>query len=152
MTDIDTETDFFTDSSAAALASALHARCFDDPWNEDAFVSALNIPGTILQVMCVAKEPAAFALYRQVLDESEILSLGTLPELRGKGLATRLLDNGIKFLRERKTQILLLEVGVQNIAAQQLYRAKGFREIGRRPNYYNHGAGGEDAIMMKLQL
>lgn len=148
----ETETDFFTNSAAAAIGAALHGRCFDPPWNEAAFASALDVPGTVLQVMCQSKEPAAFALYRQVLDEAEILTLGTLPEFRGKGIASRLLEEGILYLRGSNAQVLLLEVGAQNIAAQRLYLSKGFQEIGRRSGYYNHAEDMEDAIVMKLVL
>jgi len=39
-----------------------------------------------------------------------------------------------------------LEVRLSNAAAQGLYRSRGFREVGRRPEYYPDN--GEDAVIM----
>ncbi len=145
-------TDFFTDASVAPLAAAMHAHCFTAPWNESDFISALEIPGTLLEILSVSGKPAAFSLYRTVMDEAEILTLGTLPGYRGKRIATYLLNQGIAKLRESNVRFLYLEVGSQNLAAQRLYYTTGFKEIGRRRNYYNHYAGTEDAITMKKIL
>lgn len=144
--------DFFTDKSMAPLVAAMHARCFTAPWNDADFISALDIPGTLLQILSVAEEPAAFSLYRIALDEAEILTLGTLPEFRGKGIATHLLASGAEKLKKSGVRFLYLEVGSQNLAAQRLYTTHGFEEIGRRRNYYNHCGKPEDAIMMKIRL
>jgi len=136
----------------APLAAAMHARCFSEAWKEADFISALDIPGTLLQILSIAEEPAAFSLYRIVMDEAEILTLGTLPEFRGKGIAAHLLFSGSEKLKVSGVCCLYLEVGSRNLAAQRLYTKQGFKEIGRRRNYYNHGGKPEDAIMMKNRL
>jgi ribosomal-protein-alanine N-acetyltransferase len=143
---------FFSDASAAALAAALHAECFSAPWNEASFRSALNVPGTTLQILSLGETPVAFALYRQVLDECEILTLGTCPDYRGRGYAGQLLELGVAYLRELKAERLLLEVGAQNLSARRLYLSSGFKEIGQRPGYYLHGETREDAILMLKNL
>jgi ribosomal-protein-alanine N-acetyltransferase len=144
--------EYFTDSTAAPVAAAMHARCFSTPWSKSDFMSALGIPGTMLQILHISGEPAAFSLYRIIMDEVEILTLGTLPEFRGKGVAKQLLGAAIERLRETDARVILLEVGSQNLVAKRLYTAEGFEEIGRRKNYYNHGGKWEDAIMMKKIL
>src|SRR5690606_32606133 len=89
----------FTDPSVAGLAAVLHAECFAAPWDEAAFRSALTIPGTFLQILSRDGSPAAFALYRHMFDEAEILTLGTLPAARGQGLGRTLLDDSFARLK-----------------------------------------------------
>ena len=144
--------DFLDNASAAPLAAAMHARCFADPWDEAAFVSALDVPGTVIEILTLSDQPAAFALYRAVADEAEILTLGTLPEFRTRQMATQLLNDAFARLEGSGVRTLYLEVGSQNFAALRLYTANGFEEIGRRRNYYNHGGKREDAVMMKRSL
>ncbi|MEX0583187.1 MAG: GNAT family N-acetyltransferase [Sneathiella sp.] len=144
--------EFFDSVSAAPLAAALHSHCFSQAWSEADFVSALGIPGTTLEVLNLANEPAAFALYRQIIDEAEILTLGTLPACRGNGIAGHLLEKGFDYLRSKHATCLFLEVGARNTPALRLYWSKGFIETGRRSNYYKHCMGFEDALMMKRLL
>ena len=144
--------DFLNNASVAPLAAAMHIRCFADPWDEAAFVSALAVPGTIMQILSVSNQPAAFALYRVAADEAEILTLGTLPEFRSRKLATQLLNAAFAKFARSGIRSLYLEVGSQNFAALRLYSENGLEEIGRRRNYYNHSGRREDAIMMKKTL
>jgi len=144
--------DFFEDVSVAPLSAAMHAQCFDKAWIESDFLSALRIPGTAFEILSIAGNPAAFALYRHIMDEAEILTLGTLPKFRRKGVAAQLLDQGFSHLKANEVKYLNLEVGSQNIPAQRLYKEKGFTETGRRQKYYNHNGSFEDAIIMKVRL
>ena len=50
---------------------------------------------------------------------------------------------------KRCTEIFL-EVRVDNLRAQQLYRRRGFTEIGLRRGYYQ--PSGADALVMRLDL
>jgi ribosomal-protein-alanine N-acetyltransferase len=43
-----------------------------------------------------------------------------------------------------------LEVRRSNVAAIELYRSLGYRQVGVRPNYYQEE--GEDAIVMVLDV
>ncbi len=152
MQESDISAEFFKTVSATPLAAAIHGQCFKPGWSESDFISAFGVPGTVLEVLSLADQPVAIALYRQIIDEAEILTLGTLPAYREKGLAGQLLEKGFHYLRQNKATFLYLEVGAENIPAQRLYTSKGFIESGRRPNYYNHDAGYEDALMMKRSL
>lgn len=140
---------FFTDASAVPLVTAMHARCFMASWSEVEFTSALSIPGTLLQILSSDQEPVGLSLYRIVSDEAEILTLGTLPEFRGKGFAAQLLAAGIEKLKNTGVRFVFLEVGSQNFTAIRLYTTGRFEEIGRRKNYYNQNGNPEDAIIMK---
>lgn len=69
--------------------------------------------------------------------------------MRRHGVATALLDAvERRILRERGSAIRL-EVAVNNQSAIDFYKRHGFREIGRKPGYYN---GQLDAVSMKKEL
>lgn len=105
-----------------------------------------------MEILSVEGAPAAFALYQQVADEAEILTLGVLPDCRRQGYGRRLLKAGIDYFRHRVTQTIFLEVGQNNLDARHLYATVGFLDAGRRGNYYRHENGLEDAILMKYSI
>jgi ribosomal-protein-alanine N-acetyltransferase len=76
-------------------------------------------------------------LLRIVLDEAEIITIGTL--LRRQGIATALLAQGIAACRAAGVKTLYLEVAAQNAAARALYAAQNFVQIGQRNAYYPNG-------------
>jgi ribosomal protein S18 acetylase RimI-like enzyme len=54
---------------------------------------------------------------------------GILPELQGKGLSKILLDDSLKFVKEKGCQVKL-EVHTTNIKAINLYKKAGFKYLG----------------------
>ena len=128
---------------------ALEKLCFSDPWSrktlEDmvANESAVNL---------AAVDPAGLVLgyvsLYTVLDEGYINNVAVRPEARRQGVATALLRE----LRRRgeKLAFLTLEVRESNHGARSLYANLGYREAGRRRDYYFHPK--EDAIIMTLEI
>ena len=68
------------------------------------------------------------------------------------GLARALLQTAYVALQALGAVRLQLEVAVDNLPAQHLYRTEGFEAVGRRPNYYKRGSGSVDALIMERQL
>ncbi|PJK29797.1 ribosomal-protein-alanine N-acetyltransferase [Minwuia thermotolerans] len=130
-----------------ALLAALHAACFADAWNEKAFAGILAMPGTLGWIAALDGAPAGFAVVRQAADEAEIISVGVVPEMRGRGMAGQLIRRAARGLENCAT--LFLEVSEHNRAARRLYRSLGFNEVGRRPKYYDNGA---DALVLARRL
>jgi len=60
---------------------------------------------------------------------------GTLPAHRGKGLATKIFEHSIPFLKENKIEQYLLEVLQHNTKAVSVYRKLGF-EVTREFHYF----------------
>ena len=75
-------------------------------------------------------------------EEAEILNLAVDPAYRRRGAAGRL-------IAEMPHPEIFLEVRESNQGARALYRQAGFREVGRRPAYYQDPA--ETAIVMRWQ-
>ena len=89
---------------------------------------------------------AGFALSRGAVDEEELLLIAVRPECRGRGVGTALLARFIEAAHGRGASRLFLEMREGNFA-EALYRKHGFREIGRRRNYYSSGRNGQfDAL------
>jgi ribosomal-protein-alanine N-acetyltransferase len=61
------------------------------------------------------------------------------PELRGRGVATKLLGKILQKLPAFKVEKVYLEVSEKNCPAISLYQKAGFTNIGCRANYYDDG-------------
>ena len=74
-------------------------------------------------------------------DSLEIMKIGVAPQYREKGLGTVLINEMKKSRME-----IFLEVRENNITAREFYKKNGFKEAGKRKNYYRDT--GESAIIM----
>jgi ribosomal-protein-alanine acetyltransferase len=140
----------------APLIAVLHAQCFDDAWDEASLYSMMSQPSFLGFVMSIDEpemaNPVGFLLCQRALDEAEILTIGVLPEHRGRGLAKILLQHASQVLRAEMTRALFLDVGATNRAALALYQTAGFEQVAVRPNYYKTAHKNEDALVLKLDL
>ena len=81
-----------------------------------------------------------------LLDEGYITNVAVFPPYRRRGAAGKLLDVFLRFARANHLAFLTLEVRPSNAAAIALYTRFGFREAGRRRNYYDLPK--EDALIL----
>lgn len=129
-----------------AQLAALHARCFPKPWSENDLRAMLAVPGTVALMI----PGAAMCIARAVEGEGEIMTIGVVPGQREKGLGKTLLAAALSALEEMGASETFLEVGVENHAAERLYRGAGFEQVGYRADYYaREGGRREDARVMR---
>ena len=81
-----------------------------------------------------------------VLDEGYITNVAVRPDCRKQGVASKLLQVFLDFAQANHLAFLTLEVRPSNAAAIALYTRFGFREAGRRRNYYDLPR--EDALIL----
>ena len=134
--------------------AGLHAACFVESWDADAFATLLAMPGAFA---LLAEEPAhdgpsGFLMIRGVGDEAEIITLGVLPQRRRNGVGRDLLAGGARESASRGARRLFLEVAADNDAALALYRAAGFTQIGKRADYYHRPDGDMAALVMACDI
>ena len=79
-------------------------------------------------------------------DEAHVATIGVTGSRQGEGTGALLLD-ALLAEADRRSPVVLLEVRADNEHAQELYRRRGFSEIGRRRGYYQ--PSGTDAVVMK---
>ncbi len=129
--------------------AALEKLCFSDAWSESSIRSELN---NRLSLWLVAVEGDAVAGYigsQTVLGWADMMNLCVSPEYRRRGIGEKLTLELERRLRENKTEQLSLEVRVSNESAIALYEKLGFRQVGRRKNYYEKPK--EDALIMRKE-
>lgn len=143
----------------APVIAELHARCFagglgGEVWSEAAVAKILALPGAYA-ILAGARgamdgPPQGFALCRNAADEAEILSLGVAPKARREGIGRALLRAIMARGSIGGVRRLYLEVAEDNLAAQGLYLAAGFSQVGRRPAYYRRPTGPVSALVFAI--
>ncbi|MEQ8330621.1 MAG: ribosomal protein S18-alanine N-acetyltransferase [Longimicrobiales bacterium] len=130
--------------------SALENVSFSSPWRADTFHALLARPPVVLLVLEEDGVVAGYAVVWCILDQGELSNIAVDPARRGRGLGTRILDHALEVARSRGVTSMYLEVRVSNRVAADLYRRRGFVEVGRRRDYYDNPR--EDAILMVADL
>ena len=129
--------------------AAIEVTIFSDPWPASFFLGELSHPFVWARV---AEHQGRLAGYSVALlggGSGHLGNLAVVTESRRRGIATLLLLDLLDEARERAVERIGLEVRVSNFAAQDLYRAHGFRLVGVRKSYYRDT--GEDALLMEWQ-
>ena len=63
--------------------------------------------------------------------DAQLLNIAVVPSMHGRGIATQLVREGLRVLRELGVPEVRLEVRPWNASAVALYRKTGWREAGR---------------------
>lgn len=122
---------------------------FASPWNESMLLNELQNPLSRYFVLLDKEYPSkvvAYGGYWKIFDEGHITNVAVIPEWRGKKAGTYLMQQMMQFALAESVEALTLEVRPSNNSAIGLYQKLGFREEGRRKNYYEDN--GEDALIM----
>ena len=125
--------------------------CFTTPWSRNMLVEELqNDCAAFLVALDDEDHVAGYAGLLVVLDEGYITNVAVRPEYRRKGVAGKLLRVFLDFAQAHQLAFLTLEVRASNAPAMALYEGLGFRDVGRRKNYYEHPR--EDAVIMTKEF
>ncbi|HEX8063228.1 MAG TPA: ribosomal protein S18-alanine N-acetyltransferase [Allosphingosinicella sp.] len=112
---------------------------FGEAWTAPQCAGLLPMSGVWLSVAREGEAVIGFALGRVVRDEAELLLLAVHRSSQGKGVGQMLLERFGAVAASKGAEQLHLEVREGNHAVR-LYSRNGYREVGRRRNYYR----GED--------
>lgn len=132
----------------AGTIAALHAASFHRGWSEQEVETLLIDRAVIAHRAMLGGKLAGFILSRQAADEAEILSVAVVRARRGRGVARGLLTLHLRRLAGLGVRSVFLEVDENNTPAIRLYRRAGFRDVGRRPNYYPDADGKPAAALV----
>lgn len=129
---------------------AIERQSFPTPWSRWIFLAELGHP---LSHTLVAGPPPpepwetwGYIIFWVVADEMHLLNLAVHPQRRHRGIARDLLTEALNQARALGAKVAWLEVRPSNQAALHLYESFGFKEVGRRPGYYDDTQ--EDAILL----
>ena len=126
----------------------LERMCFSRPWSKKMLAEELD---NQCAAFLVAVEPETekvigYAGLLVAADEGYITNVAVDPSRRRQGVAQQLLQVFDSFARGSRLAFLTLEVRPSNAAAVALYEGFGFRQVGRRRNYYDLPR--EDALIL----
>jgi len=119
------------------IMNAAFGSRFGEAWTRSQCAGILPMGGVALVIArdSETRDPIGFSLSRTVATESELLLLGVLPSRHRQGIGGRLIEDFMQRARGQGVERVHLEVREGNPAVD-MYRAAGFRPIGRRRNYY----------------
>ena len=130
------------EGSAADLDSVMRVMqdsfdpAFGEAWTGPQCAGLLPMAGVWLSLAWAGEAVVGFALARIVAGEAELLLLAVNRPCQGKGIGQMLLDRFAVVAASKGAEQLHLEVREGNHAVS-LYRRNGYREVGRRRNYYS---------------
>jgi ribosomal-protein-alanine N-acetyltransferase len=124
----------------------LNQRCFrkGENYTKHTFSFLLSQPNTLSYRAVTPEDTLVGFIFITVTDDGSghITTIGVAPEHRRRGLAQKLLAHTEEALLKRNINTIFLEVRVDNLPAQTLYRRLDYAIVQRLPKYYNNGADG----------
>jgi len=124
---------------------------FTTPWSIISFKYELREHYSILKVAVLNNMVVGYICVRTMLDITHILNLAVTPDYRRLGIGATLVYSAIDELIQSRPDVTFITLEVRKSSeALDLYKEFGFKEIGRRRNYYHKPI--EDAILMGLEL
>lgn len=138
------------DRSHLPQLAALERACFSHPWSEAMLAEELyNDNASLVAAEGEDGTVLGYGMVRAVLDEGCLERIAVVPAYRRQGVAEELLSAFLRF-GQAHLAFLTLEVREGNAPAIALYEKLGFRQVGRRKNYYR--AEHEDALLMTVEF
>lgn len=133
-------------------AAAIHKDFFARPWGVAEIDDLLRQSGVVADIATdgPAKKIFGFVISRVLAPEAELLTIAVARSRQGSGVGKALLAAHLARLAAQRANHVFLEVDEGNAAALSLYRAFGFREVGKRPGYYP-GKDGARATALVLR-
>lgn len=131
----------------APWSEAQFTRMFDD--DSKRLILVLEIPERH-QVAEGYLRIEGYAVAHLLPPECELETIVVNRELQRRGLGEDLLAELLNRVRGKGCEAVYLEVRESNLAARGLYEKLGFREVGRRVNYYAQPQ--EDAVLYRFSF
>lgn len=121
------------------------------PWSASQFKEELSSPTRHFVVAeDVDQKIIGYAgVFAPGAAEADILTVGVVPEHRGKGIAKALMALITNWAKEQGTTAMMLEVKIDNLQAISLYESLGYSTLNIRKDYFGAGL---DAQVMRLEL
>jgi ribosomal-protein-alanine N-acetyltransferase len=132
-------------------AAFIESKCFfDRPWTANQFREELDINFSRTFIAYEDGNAAGFVNIWLTPPFATINNIAVLPEMRGRGIAGSLIGRAVAVCESEGIDELTLEVRVTNTPAVSLYEKHGFKNVGRRRDFYENPR--EDAFIMTRPL
>jgi len=119
---------------------------FSTPWSEYSFLTEIYKKYAFTRVALSDGNIIGYICVNFVLHEAHILNLAVDPDFRRRGVASLLMDEALRELKNVSCVFIYLEVRVSNVGAKEFYEGFGFKPASIRKKYY--ASPNEDALLM----
>ncbi len=136
----------------------IERRSFNDPWSRSEFELAHQRDGSRFHVAVRNAKVVGYVIVEvmktmdllklRLIKRGHLLNIAVDPKHRRYRVGKTLVDASIRCLRKESVQEIWLEVRASNSIAKRFYLKMGFKETGRKNQYYLT----EDALVMKKEL
>lgn len=123
----------------------LEKECFSTPWSQTAIKDAME-GNTAFFIAKKGEKTIGYIGISTVLDEGYITNVAVNEMMRKKGIGTALLNRVFSYSKDNNLSFVSLEVRESNREAISLYIALGFKQEGKRKNFYDKPK--EDALIL----
>lgn len=119
-------------------ATLIEQRTFSMPWSQKAFEESMSYDYMMFLMAYdeESKEMVGYIGMYTTFSDADITNIAVIPEYRGRGIGSRLLESIFGKAREKYITNIRLEVRESNKSAIKLYEKKGFVKIGIRKDFY----------------
>ena len=121
------------------------------PWSTSQYKEEFSSPTRYFVVaLDVAENIVGYAgVFAAGSVEADILTVGVVPEHRGKGIAKELMALITDWAKDQGSTAMMLEVKTDNLEAIGLYESLGYSTLNIRKDYFGAGL---NAQVMRLEL
>lgn len=138
------------------LLGALEQRIFiEEAWPAEDVAELLEVQHVFGAVALDDGVAVGYTLVQAVPGQTgDILTIGVVPEMRQKGVASQLLNFIFERAAAQRVAEIYLEVRQSNVAAHKFYEKHGARMVGKRPDYYKatENIPKEDALVFVFDI
>ena len=130
----------------AAVLAELEKQCFSQPWSRQSLEDETSNPAAFFVTAVEGEEILGYGGMHCACGECYVDNVAVFGRSRGKGVGAAIVGALVEEARRRGGEFISLEARPSNEAAVRLYSRLGFREEGRRKNFYS--APTEDALIL----
>lgn len=129
----------------------IESRSFQHPWSEEEFIRVLRKPNCIGMVIEDESETVrGYMIYELHKNRFHLLSLAVHPDHWRKGFARRMIKTLAGRLTCNRRTRILCEIRECNLAAQQAFRAMGFKAVSILKEFFDDSD--EDAYVFQYKM
>lgn len=133
-----------------ASVAELEALCFAHPWTAEGLKTLTGEGGVGFAAVDERGKVISYAGMVIAADTGDITDVATHPDFRRRGISRCVMEELLRYAREKALISVALDVRVSNSGAIALYEGLGFSIAGKRPRFYRTPP--EDAYVMIKQL
>lgn len=122
--------------------------CFSDAWSATQLMKTCYSSSYIFFVGLIGNKVAGYVVSNNIAGDLYVERIATSKEIRGKGVASGLLQSLLNHAKSSSVNFVTLEVRKSNLPAIMLYEKFGFSAVGERPDFYLSPK--ENAIIMTI--